>query len=158
MEEAVGYSSIICDAQTPAEHPLVLKHDRYFLITDCHGDISPPGHCSLGLFEEDTRILSHYALKFRGGRPSLLAVQSPTSYLGQIDLTVTDAEFEGMRWDPKNCIHIRRELLVSDRLIERLTITNYLPRAIDYWVELAIGCDFADIFEIRGWKRDKASH
>ena len=155
MEEAVGYSSIVCDAQTPAEHPLVLKHDRYFLITDCHGDISPPGHCSLGLFEEDTRILSHYALRFRGGRPSLLAVQSPTSYLGQIDLTVTDAEFEGMRWDPKNCIHIRRELLVADRLIERLTITNYLPKPIDYWVELAIACDFADIFEIRGWKREK---
>ena len=99
MEEAVGYSGIVCDAQTPAEHPLVLKHDRYFLITDCHGDISPPGHCSLGLFEEDTRILSHYALKFRGGKPSLLAMQSPTSYMGQIDMTVTDAEFEGMRWD-----------------------------------------------------------
>ena len=155
MEEAVGYSVIVCDAQVPAQHPLVLKHDRYFLIADCHGDITPPGHCSLGLFEEDTRLLSHYALTMRGGRPSLLSIQSPRSYLGQIDLTITDAEFGGMRWDPKNCVHIRRELLVSDRLVERVTITNYLAHPIDYWVELAVACDFADIFEIRGWKREQ---
>jgi glycogen debranching enzyme len=35
-----------------------------------------------------------------------------------------------------------------------LTLTNFLMRPIDYWVELAVGCDFADIFELRGWKRD----
>ena len=154
MEEAVGYAAIHCESQRPAEHPLVLKHDRHFLMTDCHGDITPPGNCSLGLFDEDTRILSHYAIKVRGGRPALLGMQSPRSYLGQIDLTITDAEFDGNAWDPKNCVHIRRELLVADRLIERVTITNYLPRTIDYWMELSVGCDFADIFEIRGWKRE----
>jgi glycogen debranching enzyme len=83
-------------------------------------------------------------------------VQSPHTYLGQIDLTITDAEFGGARWDPKNCVHIRRELLVSDRLIERVTVTNYLAQPIDYWVELTAACDFADIFEVRGWKRRSA--
>jgi glycogen debranching enzyme len=155
MEEAVGYASLTCDVQTPAEHPLVLKHGRYFLITDGHGDIKPAGHCSLGLFEDDTRLLSYYSLKVCGGRPALLSVQSPHSYIGQIDLTITDSEFNGNRWDPKNCVHIRRELLVSDRMVERITLTNYLPISIDYWIELDIGCDFADIFEIRGWKREK---
>lgn len=155
MEEAVGYGAIICDGHPPVENPLVLKHDRYFLLTDCHGDIAPPGNCSLGLFEEDTRILSHYALKVRGGRPSLLGVQSPHTYFGQIDLAVTDSEFAGQPWDPKNSIHIRRELLVSNRLVERVTLTNYLPEPIDYWVELSLGCDFADIFEVRGFTREK---
>jgi glycogen debranching enzyme len=155
MEEAVGYPALTCEAQTPAEHPLVLKHGRYFLITNCHGDITPPGHCSLGLFEDDTRLLSHYSLKICGGPPALLSVQSPHSYLGQIDLTITDGDFGGNSWDPKNCVHIRRELLVSDRMVERITLTSYLPTSIDYWMELAIGCDFADIFEIRGWKREK---
>ena len=153
MEEAVGYDALACDTQMPAEHPVVLKHGRCFFMSDCHGDITPPGHCSLGFFENDTRLLSHYALKLRGGKPALLSVQSPHSYLGQIDLTITDAEFNGNRWDPKNCIHIRRELLVVDRLLERITLTSYLPETIDYWMELSIGCDFADIFEIRGWKR-----
>jgi glycogen debranching enzyme len=155
MQEAVGYPTLACETQTPAENALILKHGRYFLIATSHGDIAPPGHCSLGLFQDDTRLLSCYALTVCGGPPSLLALQSPHSYLGQIDLTITDGEFGGNSWDPKNCVHIRRELVVSDRLVERLTLTNYLPQTIDFWIELSIGCDFADMFEIRGWKRPK---
>ncbi|HET6409269.1 MAG TPA: glycogen debranching N-terminal domain-containing protein, partial [Chthoniobacteraceae bacterium] len=155
MAEAVGYAALVCESQTPAENPLVLKHGRYFLLSNSHGDIAPSGHCSLGLFENDTRILSHYALKMRGGTPSLLSMQAPHSYIGQIDLTITDSEFDGNNWDPKNCVHIGRQLLIADRLVERVTFTNYLPSPIDYWVELSLAADFADMFEIRGWKREK---
>jgi glycogen debranching enzyme len=155
MEEAAGYGGIACESQVPVEHALVLKHDDYFFISNSHGDIAPAGSCSLGLFENDTRILSHYALSFHGGPPALLSVQSPHSYLGQIDLAITDEEFGGNRWDPKNCIHLQREFLLADRLIEQLTLTNYLPRPISYWIELAVACDFADIFEVRGWKRER---
>lgn len=155
MEEAAGYPIIDCAHQTPVEHALILKHNRYFLIANQHGDIAPPGQCSLGLFHDDTRILSHYALSVRGGPPSLLSGQSSRAYAGQIDLAVSDEEFGGSRWDPKNCIHIRRELFIEDRFIERLTLTNYLSVPIDYWVELALASDFADIFEVRGWKREK---
>src|SRR5262249_20003945 len=58
-------------------------------------------------------------------------------------------------WDPKNGLHIRRDLLVTDRLIERLTLHNYLMTPIDYWMHLDLGCDFADIFEVRGWVRQE---
>jgi glycogen debranching enzyme len=153
MDEAVGYGSIACESQAPVEHALVLKHDECFFISDSHGDIAPPGSCSLGLFENDTRILSQYALSFQAGPPALLSVQSPHSYLGKVDLAITDEDFGGNRWDPKNCIHIQRELLLADRLFEQLTLTNYLPGSIPYSLELAVACDFADIFEIRGWKR-----
>ncbi len=155
MEEAVGYSSIACEHQTPVEHALVLKHDRFFFISDPHGDIKPPGQCSLGLFYEDTRILSHYALRMFGGPPSLLSAQILRSYAGQIDLAVKDEEFGGSSWDPKNCIHIRRQILVDDCLLEKIEVTNYLERPVVYWIELALGCDFADIFEVRGWKRER---
>jgi glycogen debranching enzyme len=155
MEEAVGYPAIACEHQTPVEHALVLKHNRYFFIADSHGDIKPPGQCALGLFHDDTRILSHYALRFHGGPPALLSAQVLRSYNGQIDLSIKDAEFGGSSWDPKNCFHIRREILIEDRLIERITLTNYLVDPVDYWFELDVGCDFADIFEVRGWKRDQ---
>jgi glycogen debranching enzyme len=155
MCDAVGYAALVCESQTPAENALVLKHGRFFLLSTSHGDIAPPGHCSLGLFEEDTRILSHYELRVAGGSPSLLSMQAPHGYIGCIDLTITDSTFGGNSWDPKNCVHISRELLVADRLIERLTLTNYLPNPIEYWVELLLAADFADIFEIRGWKREK---
>jgi glycogen debranching enzyme len=97
--------------------------------------------------------LSHYALRFCGDPASLLAAQVPRSYAALVDLAIPDTEFGGISWDPKNCIHVRRELVLSDRLIERLTISSYLPRPIVYWIELLLAADFADMFEVRGWKR-----
>jgi glycogen debranching enzyme len=155
MAEAVGYPAIDCAHQTPTEDALVLKHDRHFLLVTGHGDIAPAGACSLGLFRDDTRILSHYALTLDGGPPALLSAQIPCAYLAQIDLAVNDRVFGGNPWDPRNVIHLRRELLLSDRLRERLTLTSYLRTPLDYTIALAFGADFADIFEVRGWRRDR---
>jgi glycogen debranching enzyme len=155
MEKLIGYSSINSHQQSPVEHSMVLKHNRYFFISSPHGDIDPPGHCSLGLYLDDTRVLSHYKLEFCGGPPSLLSTQIMRSFTGQVDMAIKDSEFGGDTWDPKNSFHIRREILIDDRLTERLTLTNYLSKAVDYWFELQFGCDFADIFEVRGWKREK---
>ena len=154
MEEAVGYPSIACTHETLSEHTVVLKHDRLFLLVTQHGDISPPGSCSLGLFQDDTRILSRYRLRVAGGPPVLLSAQTPRPYGALIDLAVNDLPFGGNAWDPRNVIHVRRELSLSDRLIERLTLTSYLRTPLDYWVELEFGADFADIFEVRGWRRE----
>ena len=153
MAEAVGYPAIDCAHQTPTEDALVLKHDRQFLLVTAHGDIAPAGACSLGLFRDDTRILSHYALMLDGGPPALLSAQIPCAYLAQIDLAVNDRIFGGDPWDPRNVIHVRRELLLSDRLRERLTLTSYFHAPLDYSITLAFGADFADIFEVRGWRR-----
>jgi glycogen debranching enzyme len=125
-----------------------------FLLVNQHGDISPPGSCSLGLFQDDTRMLSRYRLRVAGGPPVLLSAQTPRPYGALIDLAVNDLPFGGNAWDPRNVIHIRRELSLSDRLIERLTLTSYLRTPLDYWVELEFGADFADIFEVRGWRRE----
>ena len=67
---------------------------------------------------------------------------------------MNDLPFGGNAWDPRNVIHVRRELSLSDRLIERLTLTSYLRTPLDYWVELEFGADFADMFEVRGWRRE----
>jgi glycogen debranching enzyme len=154
MTEAVGYAAIECAQETPAEQTLVLKQDRLFLVSTAHGDITPPGRCSLGLFHDDTRILSHYALRMRGGPPSLLSAEAPRTYTAQVDLAIKDLPFGGDAWDPKNAVHVRRELVLSDRLHERVTLTSYFKEPLEYWVELALGADFADIFEVRGWQRD----
>ena len=154
MAEAVGYPAIECASERLAERGLVLKHDRLFMLADRHGNIAPAGVCSLGLFQDDTRILSHYGLSVHGGEPDLLSAQVPTAYGAQIDLAVSNLAFGGDPWDPRNVVHMRRELALDDRLIERLTLTGYLGAPADYWVELTLGCDFADIFEVRGWRRE----
>jgi glycogen debranching enzyme len=154
MAEAVGYPGIECASERLAERSLVLKHDRLFMLADLHGNIAPAGVCSLGLFQDDTRILSHYALTVHGGAPDLLSAQVPSAYGAQIDLAISNLAFGGDPWDPRNVVHIRRELALHDRLVERLTLTGYLGTPTDYWIELALGCDFADIFEVRGWHRE----
>jgi glycogen debranching enzyme len=154
MAQAVGYAALPCAQEAPTTSTLVLKHDRVFLVATLEGDIVPPGSCSLGLFHDDTRILSHYALRLCGGPPSLLSAEVPRTYTGQVDLAVKDLPFGGRPWYPKHAVHIRRELLLSDRLTERVTLTSYLPGSLEYWVELVCAADFADIFEVRGWSRD----
>ena len=154
MEEAVGYAVLPCDREMPVGDAITLKHDRLFMLADRHGNIDPPGRCSLGLFQDDTRILSHYALRAAGTAPALLSAQVIAPFHAQVDLAVTDHAFGGNPWDPKHAIYLCRELLVEETLFERLTLTNYLTRPIDFWIELDVGCDFADIFEVRGWKRD----
>ena len=153
MEAVVGYGRIDCTEEDTGDEKLVLKHDRFFGIVTTHGDIAPAGRCSLGLFHDDTRILSGSLLQVAGGPPKLLSAEAPRTYAAQIDLAVKDLPFGGDPWDPKHAVHIRRELVLSDRLGERVTLTNYLGRPLDYWVELSLACDFADIFEVRGWRR-----
>jgi glycogen debranching enzyme len=154
MTAAVGYPRIDCSHQVLIDEYLVAKHDRCFLLVDEHGDIQPAGHCGLGLFHDDTRMLSHYLLSFRGGPASLLSSRATSMYGVQVDLAISDRTFGGDSWDPKNIIHVRREILLSDRMEERVTLTSFLPRPVDFWMELETGCDFADIFEVRGWKRE----
>jgi hypothetical protein len=93
MTEAVGYAKINCDHQATIDEALVAKHNRLFLLVDQHGDICPPDNCGLGPFHDDTRILSHYALKFWGGRGSLLSSRSTEMFSLQVDLAITDREF-----------------------------------------------------------------
>jgi glycogen debranching enzyme len=154
MVDAVGYPSLDCASERLPERALVLKHDRLFMLADLHGSIAPAGVCSLGLFQDDTRILSHYDLAVHGGPPDLLSAQVPSAYCAQVDLAIGNLAFGGDPWDPRNVVHIRRELTLADRLAERLTLTGYLGAPVDYWIELQLGCDFADIFEVRGWRRE----
>ncbi|HEX6533480.1 MAG TPA: glycogen debranching N-terminal domain-containing protein [Gemmatimonadaceae bacterium] len=153
MTEAVGYAHVDCRHGSTVQDALVLKHERLFVLLDSRGDIAPAGHCGLGLFHDDTRMLSHYALQTAGGNPTLLSSQVMRMYSAQIDLAIDDTEFGGDAWNVTNAIHIRRELLIDEYLSERVTFTNFLAGPVDFWASLAVANDFADIFEVRGWRR-----
>jgi len=148
--ELLGYEGIACDIRSLAATELVLKENRYFLLTDAAGNVAPAGACEMGLFYEDTRVLSHYELHTAGGRPDVLSSQAARVFISQIDLTITDREFGGEFTEPKNFMHIRREQLLDDSMGDRIVFTNYLGRAVDFWAELRFAADFADIFEVRG--------
>jgi glycogen debranching enzyme len=152
-QELLGYSDLAALPESTGVEKLVMKRGNLFAVTSRLGDVQPPGARDQGAYFEDTRFLSTLKLTVAGGPPVCLSTQSSAEYTSQIDLTVTSMEFGGVFADPVNYLHLRREQLVDEQFIERLTITNFLVHAVDYWVEYEFAADFADQFEVRGARR-----
>jgi len=151
--ELLGYDDLASLPESTGTDKLVLKRGNLFAVAGRLGDIWPPGARDQGAYFEDTRFLSKLRLAVAGGPPVVLSTQTRAEYISQVDLTVTSAHFGGVFQDPVNFLHLRREQLIEEHFVERLTLTNYLVRDIDYWVEYEFASDFADQFEVRGAKR-----
>jgi glycogen debranching enzyme len=132
---------------------LVRARGAMFLVTDRHGDVRPAGARELGLFDRDTRHLSHYALSIRNGGAVHLSAEPVGDAFNQVDLMLTDLEAGEFLDDPKNFVHIRRRQILDVGLFEQIELTNFLRRGIRLEVTIAFASDFADIFEVRGARR-----
>src|SRR4051794_8966124 len=151
--ELLGYEDLGALPESTGTDKLVLKRGNLFAVAGRLGDIFPAGARDQGAYFEDTRFLSKLRLTVAGGPPVVLSTQTSAEYTSQVDLTVTSTHFGGVFQDPVNFLHLRREQLIDEHFIERLTLTNYLVRDIDYWVEYEFAADFADQFEVRGARR-----
>ena len=132
---------------------LVRARGAMFFVTDRHGDVRPAGARELGLFDRDTRHLSHYALTIKNGPVVRLSAEPVGDAYNQIDLMLSDLEVGEFLDDPKNFLHIRRRQILDCGVFEQITFTNFLRRAIELQVVIEFAADFADIFEVRGAKR-----
>jgi glycogen debranching enzyme len=139
----------------------VLKHGNRFLLTDSFGDIHPDSR-GLGLYHGDTRTISCSVLRVGGGRPVLLQTSVGGNYRGGIQMTNPAADRNpDMKVHPDlqdglagRTIGISRERLIgADGVEERLRIVNHAGRPAQVVVELDLGSDGADIFEVRGYPR-----
>ncbi len=153
-EDLLGYSDPSSQPEATGVDKLVLKRGNLFLVANAHGDVAPAGARDLGLFLTDTRHLSSWRLAVRGGPPLVLSSQVSPDYVAQIDFTVTSLhEGDLLGHEPVNFIHLRRDMIIDDVLVDRLALENFLGKRIDFWVEMAWAADFADVFEIRGARR-----
>lgn len=137
----------------------VLKHGNLYLLTDPFGDIHPDSR-GLGLYESDTRLVSCLVLRIGGVRPVLLQGSMGANYRGSISLTNPSADR-----NPDAKVHPDEEVagrtigISRDRLMdvegmsERVRIVNHAERELSFTVELELGADLADIFEVRGYPR-----
>jgi glycogen debranching enzyme len=153
-EDLLGYADPSAQPEATGVEKLVLKRGNLFLVANAQGDVAPAGARDLGLFLGDTRHLSAWRLTVKGGPPLVLSSQVSADYVAQIDFTVTSLHVGDLLGrEPVNFVHLRREMLIDDALVDQLVLTNFLGRRIDFWVELAWASDFADVFEIRGARR-----
>jgi glycogen debranching enzyme len=134
---------------------LVMSRGNLFSVTSSSGDIAPAGARELGVFHQDTRHLSHYELVLPGPPPTKLSSDAISAVLTQIDLTATDVELGGLLDEPINFLHIRRKQHLDDELIDQLIFTNYLGHGVELEFEVRYAADFADIFEVRGARREQ---
>jgi len=131
-----------------------LKDNAQFLVADAVGDCD---WGSQGLFRDDTRVLSRFALLLGGESPSLLSSGlSHDNVYFRAHLTNRPLPQLGGPVTPKGVVHVERtRFLWEMRLHERLTLTNYGHAKVPIGVRIEFGADFADIFEVRGHVRER---
>lgn len=146
-------------AASPAadEHDRVLKHGDTFAVFDTFGDITPVGLGEEGIYFDGTRFLSSSLLRLENDRPLFLSsiVRDDNDVLA-IDLTNADIHRDGKRQIARGTLHISRtKFLWEGVCYERLRILNYGLTPVEITLSLFIEADYADIFEVRGTKRER---
>jgi glycogen debranching enzyme len=134
---------------------LVRAHGRTFIVTNRVGDVSPAGARELGLFHDDTRYLSHYALSIAGHALTHLSTNAFDAAVSRIDLMVAGTDDQAFLEDPQNFLHVERQQLLDDAFCEHIELSNYLHRPITLEVRIGFDADFGDAFEIRGARRPR---
>jgi glycogen debranching enzyme len=144
--------SSLADSRT-----LVLMHRDTFAVFDRNGDILPLGVGQQGIFHNETRHLSRLELRIGRLRPLLLSSNiREDNILLSIDLTNPDMETESGEFLPSGSVHIYRTKFLADgSCFDRITVHNYSQKPIDIELRFSFDADFADIFEVRGQKRQR---
>ncbi len=136
----------------------VLKHGRMFAVFDRHGDVQPVGLGEQGLYFDDTRFLSRLELRVGGRRPLLLSstVKKENDLLA-VDLSNPDLkEAGGSLTLARGELHIfRSTFLWNGVCYERLRVSSFSLERFEVDLRLDLDADFADIFEVRGAKRER---
>jgi glycogen debranching enzyme len=136
----------------------VLKQGETFALFDRYGDIQPIGRGWQGLYHEGTRFLSQLEVRLGRDRPILLSssVKKNNAMLA-VDLTNPDMwTKDGTIAVACGSLHVFRALFLWEgACYERLRIANYGLEPVEVGLTFRFNADFADIFEVRGTKRER---
>jgi glycogen debranching enzyme len=160
MDDAIRIAErwyVLATSSRTDDRTRVLKHGETFAVFDRFGDVHPIGTGEHGIYHQGTRFLSQWELRVNGQRPMLLgsSVKQDNSLL-TVDLTTPDFYEGGHLAVLKGTVHIARSrLLWASACHEHIVITNYGEQPISLAVALDFSADYADIFEARGFHRDR---
>jgi glycogen debranching enzyme len=132
---------------------LVLKEGEVFIVSDSTGDIQDGS--PLGLYYHDMRYLSVLLVRVNGSVPERLTAVGGEVFM--LSLQFANAGFRQAdgSWVSPETISIRRERVVLGGVHERLTFINYNRMPVSVAVEVELGADFRDMFDVRGFQRDR---
>jgi len=135
-----------------------IKHGDTFAVFNQFGDALAGAGSPEGLYHRDTRYLSHFRLMIEDAALNLLSstVSDDNSTLA-CDLTNPDLyDRSGAIALEQGVLHIgRTRVLWQASLFERVTVTNFGETPCRFHLDLIFRADFADLFEVRGTKRER---
>ena len=126
---------------------VTIHQGNSFLVTTAASEITPDAE--LGMFAEDTRLLSLYKLWVDGG-PWTLASSASVSYFGSVYVFLSPkiSSPDGTREPGK--VELRLERAMSGGGIhEDIDITNHFQGEVSFHFAIELQSDFADIFEVK---------
>ena len=134
----------------------VLKYGKCFAVFNRYGDIEPWGLGEHGIFFRGCRHLSEFVLELWDARPLLLSsTVKSDNFSFTADLANVDVAHNNSIVVPRGTLHVARSrFLWRDVAHEELRIVNYGLSRLLVPIRIAFASDFADIFEVRGVRRD----
>jgi len=160
VEEIISVNDqfyILASSSMADDRTRVLKHGETFGVFDRYGDIQPVGRGTQGVFHQGTRFLSRQEIFLNNDRPMLLSstVKEDNALLA-VDLTNPDLYRDGRIAIPRGSVHVfRSRFLWNGVSYERFRLSNYSLASVKMTLSIRFEADFADIFEVRGKKRER---
>jgi glycogen debranching enzyme len=128
---------------------LTINQGSTFMVTDLNGEID--ANSEAGVFAQDTRFVSYYAI-FANGQPWLRLTSSATTYYAARIFCMNQL-FATEEGDvPEGTLALVISRAVGDGIHEDLDVTNYSLASIQFNLEVALRSDFADLFEVKSHK------
>jgi glycogen debranching enzyme len=123
-----------------------IHHGQTVLITDPDGQMSWP--TARGLYFLDTRVVSSWTVYANGESWELLNGGPVTYYAAHIYLTNRSIATENGVIPPR-ALGFKIGRWIHGGMHEDLDITNNSMKPVKFQLEIAIRCDFADLFEVK---------
>ncbi|HVB75242.1 MAG TPA: glycogen debranching N-terminal domain-containing protein [Ktedonobacteraceae bacterium] len=135
-----------------------LKYNEAFIVSDVRGDFAQAER-EMGLYRQATRYLRTCNLFLEGyALEPLSHTIAENGSSCQVNLTNPRLTIEGTVIEP-NTILVRRCLeLHSQALLQTIDVSSFHFTPLTFELSLKVEADFYDIFEVRGWPREKRGH
>ncbi len=151
-----AYEIVSPPAPIGDDRTLVLASGDTFAIFDRHGEMHPAPASRHGLYSGGTRFLSGLWVHIAGFRPLLLSSgvrhREGGAFVHETNPGVQGEDLQLAR----DQVHVIRRMRLEDGLCEiELSLRSYASSAIRIPIRIGFTCDHADVFEVRGARREQ---
>jgi glycogen debranching enzyme len=127
-------------------HQVSIHHGQTVLVTEPDAQINSPSE--RGLYFFDTRVISSWRIYANGEHWDLLNGGAITPYASRTYLTNPKIPTaNGII--PQRTLGLLISRMINEGMHEDIDLTNNSRQHVNFQLEIAVRCDFADIFEVK---------